>query len=68
MATYHNLIDGPLDPKYANFIRQLQESHSNSGGDLVDFPEFLASQGITTAGTLVKVDENAEALINLLKD
>lgn len=68
MKTYQDMFNGPVDYEVGKLIQMLRKSHLESGGDPVDFPEFLAKQGITAVGPFIKVDENAKCIIALLKD
>lgn len=68
MKTYQDMFNGPVDYEVTRLIRTLRQSHLDSGGDPVDFPAFLAKQGITAVGPFIKVDDNAKSIIALLKD
>lgn len=68
MKTYQDMFNGPVDYEVTELIKTLRKSHLESGGDPVDFPEFLAKQGISAIGPFIKVDDNAKTIIALLKD
>jgi hypothetical protein len=68
MKTYQDMFNGPVDYEVGELIKLLRKSHLESGGDPVDFPAFLAKQGITAVGPFIKVDDNAKSIIALLKD
>jgi hypothetical protein len=68
MKTYQDMFNGPVDYEVTNLIKLLRKSHLESGGDPVDFPAFLATQGISAIGPFIKVDDSAKTIISLLKD
>ncbi len=68
MKTYQDMFNGPVDYEVVELIKTLRKSHLESGGDPVDFPDFLAKQGISAIGPFIKVDDNAKTIIALLKD
>lgn len=69
MIQYCDMLShSPVGYELSNMIKQLRESHLKSGGDPVDFPDFLANLGISVVGSMIKLDENAQSLLSILQD
>lgn len=48
-----------------NLIKRLRADYLESGGTAEEFPEYLASNGITVSGSIILVDEKWDTFLLL---